>query len=126
MFPSLFGHKVNHSIYTFCTQFLSQQILKLIPSSISVSTFSFKAERPVFKLSSFLSTHRLVVTATDRGSPRLAGSATLTVIIVDQNDNSPTIPLPQEVRIPESKHAEEFYTSYFLSYLTLWKCFCEP
>lgn len=46
---------------------------------------------------------RLVVTATDRGSPRLAGSATLTVIIVDQNDNSPTIPLPQEVRIPESK-----------------------
>lgn len=51
----------------------------------------------------FLATHRLVVTATDRGSPRLAGSATLTVIIVDQNDNSPTIPLPQEVRIPESK-----------------------
>lgn len=45
----------------------------------------------------------MVITATDRGSPRLAGSATLTVIIVDQNDNSPTIPLPQEVRIPESK-----------------------
>uniref|UniRef100_A0A667YUI3 Protocadherin-16 n=1 Tax=Myripristis murdjan TaxID=586833 RepID=A0A667YUI3_9TELE len=45
---------------------------------------------------------KLVVTATDRGSPRLAGSATLTVIIVDQNDNSPTIPLPQEVRIPEN------------------------
>ncbi|XP_071377114.1 protocadherin-16-like, partial [Centroberyx affinis] len=45
---------------------------------------------------------KLVVTATDRGSPRLAGSATLTVIIVDQNDNSPTIPLPQEIRIPEN------------------------
>ncbi|KAM4619841.1 protocadherin-16 [Polymixia lowei] len=45
---------------------------------------------------------KLVVTATDRGSPRLAGSATLTVIIVDQNDNSPTIPLPREVRIPEN------------------------
>lgn len=45
---------------------------------------------------------RLVITATDRGSPRLAGSATLTVIIVDQNDNSPTIPLPQEIRISES------------------------
>lgn len=41
--------------------------------------------------------------ATDRGSPRLAGSATLTVIIVDLNDNSPTIPVPHEVRIPESK-----------------------
>lgn len=26
------------------------------------------------------------------------------MIIVDQNDNSPTIPLPQEVRIPESKY----------------------
>lgn len=52
---------------------------------------------------SLFSVLRLVVTATDRGSPRLAGSATLTVIIVDQNDNSPTIPLPQEVRIPESK-----------------------
>lgn len=53
---------------------------------------------------SFFLAQRLVVTATDRGSPRLAGSATLTVIIVDQNDNSPTIPLPQEVRIPESKY----------------------
>lgn len=51
----------------------------------------------------FFPTHRLVITATDRGSPRLAGSATLTVIIIDQNDNSPTIPLPKEVRIPESE-----------------------
>ncbi|KAG9351769.1 hypothetical protein JZ751_023020 [Albula glossodonta] len=45
---------------------------------------------------------KLVVTATDRGSPRLAGSATLTVIIVDLNDNSPTIPLPREVRVAEN------------------------
>ncbi|KAF7668307.1 hypothetical protein LDENG_00013580 [Lucifuga dentata] len=45
---------------------------------------------------------KLIITATDRGTPRLAGSATLTVIIVDQNDNSPTIPLPQEIRIPEN------------------------
>lgn len=45
----------------------------------------------------------LVIMATDRGTPRLAGSATLTVIIVDLNDNSPTIPVPREVRIPESK-----------------------
>ncbi|KAI4894375.1 hypothetical protein NFI96_017390, partial [Prochilodus magdalenae] len=44
----------------------------------------------------------LVITATDRGSPKLAGSATLTVIIVDLNDNSPTIPLPREVRVPEN------------------------
>uniref|UniRef100_A0A8C6NV07 Protocadherin-16 n=1 Tax=Nothobranchius furzeri TaxID=105023 RepID=A0A8C6NV07_NOTFU len=44
---------------------------------------------------------KLVVVATDRGTPRLAGSATLTVIIVDLNDNSPMIPLPQEIRVPE-------------------------
>ncbi|KAK2912906.1 protocadherin-16-like [Channa argus] len=43
----------------------------------------------------------LVVTATDRGTPRLAGSATLTVIIIDLNDNSPTIPVPQEIHVPE-------------------------
>ncbi|XP_066533752.1 protocadherin-16 [Hoplias malabaricus] len=45
---------------------------------------------------------KLVVMATDRGSPRLAGSATLTVIIVDLNDNRPTIPIPREVRVPEN------------------------
>lgn len=48
---------------------------------------------------------RLVVTATDRGTPRLAGSATLTVIVTDLNDNSPMIPLPQEIHVPESKSA---------------------
>lgn len=47
---------------------------------------------------------RLVVVATDRGTPRLAGSATLTVIIVDLNDNSPMIPVPREIRVPEGKH----------------------
>ncbi|XP_076832352.1 protocadherin-16 [Brachyhypopomus gauderio] len=45
---------------------------------------------------------KLVVMATDRGSPRLAGSATLTVVIVDLNDNRPTIPVPREVRVPEN------------------------
>ncbi|XP_069563501.1 protocadherin-16-like [Brachyistius frenatus] len=44
---------------------------------------------------------KLVVTATDRGTPRLAGSATLTVIIIDLNDNSPMIPLPRNIRVPE-------------------------
>ncbi|XP_035010290.2 protocadherin-16-like [Hippoglossus stenolepis] len=44
---------------------------------------------------------KLVVTATDRGSPRLAGSATLTVIIIDLNDNSPMIPLHREIHVPE-------------------------
>ncbi|XP_053500578.1 protocadherin-16 isoform X2 [Ictalurus furcatus] len=45
---------------------------------------------------------KLVIMATDRGSPKLAGSATVTVIIVDLNDNSPTIPVPREVRVPEN------------------------
>uniref|UniRef100_A0A674PHG7 Protocadherin-16 n=1 Tax=Takifugu rubripes TaxID=31033 RepID=A0A674PHG7_TAKRU len=45
---------------------------------------------------------KLVVTATDRGTPRLAGSATLTVIVTDLNDNSPMIPLPQEIHVPEN------------------------
>lgn len=51
---------------------------------------------------------RLVVTATDRGTPRLAGSATLTVIIIDLNDNSPMIPLPQKIRVPEGKSASQW------------------
>ncbi|KAI7793262.1 putative protocadherin-16 [Triplophysa rosa] len=45
---------------------------------------------------------KLVIKATDRGSPKLVGTATITVIIVDLNDNSPTIPIPREVRIPEN------------------------
>uniref|UniRef100_A0A6Q2Z7J2 Protocadherin-16 n=1 Tax=Esox lucius TaxID=8010 RepID=A0A6Q2Z7J2_ESOLU len=45
---------------------------------------------------------KLVVTATDRGTPRLAGSATLTVIIVDLNDNSPAIPMPREITVSEN------------------------
>ncbi|XP_053934824.1 protocadherin-16 isoform X2 [Cuculus canorus] len=45
---------------------------------------------------------RLVVTAMDRGTPPLVGSATLTVVVMDLNDNSPTIPFPREVRVPEN------------------------
>nr|XP_034970866.1 protocadherin-16 [Zootoca vivipara]XP_034970867.1 protocadherin-16 [Zootoca vivipara] len=45
---------------------------------------------------------RLVLTATDRGNPPLVGSATLTVLVMDVNDNSPTIPAPWEVRVPEN------------------------
>ncbi|XP_061596681.1 protocadherin-16-like [Cololabis saira] len=70
-------------------------LFRINPATGSITTAAIM-DREIFKQT------KLVVTATDRGSPRLAGSATLTVIIVDQNDNSPTIPLPQEVRIPEN------------------------
>ncbi|XP_015235254.1 PREDICTED: protocadherin-16-like [Cyprinodon variegatus] len=70
-------------------------LFKIDPVTGSITTAAIM-DREIF------TTTKLVVTATDRGSPRLAGLATLTVIIVDQNDNSPTIPLPQEVRIPEN------------------------
>ncbi|RLV84253.1 hypothetical protein DV515_00016305 [Chloebia gouldiae] len=45
---------------------------------------------------------RLVVTAMDRGTPPLMGSATLTVVVMDINDNSPTIPIPWEICVPEN------------------------
>ncbi|XP_059207577.1 protocadherin-16-like [Centropristis striata] len=70
-------------------------LFKIDPVTGSITTLAIM-DREIFTQT------KLVVTATDRGTPRLAGSATLTVIIVDQNDNSPTIPLPQEVRIPEN------------------------
>ncbi|XP_077579230.1 protocadherin-16-like [Stigmatopora nigra] len=69
-------------------------LFKMDPLTGSVSTSAIM-DREIWTQT------KLVVTATDRGSPRLAGSATLTVIVVDQNDNSPTIPLPLEIRIPE-------------------------
>ncbi|XP_029303816.1 protocadherin-16 [Cottoperca gobio] len=70
-------------------------LFKIDPMTGSITTAAIM-DREIFTQT------KLVVTATDRGSPRLAGSATLTVIIVDQNDNSPTIPLPKEIRIPEN------------------------
>ncbi|CAL8401145.1 unnamed protein product [Boreogadus saida] len=70
-------------------------LFKIDPVSGSISTAAIM-DREIWTQT------KLVITATDRGSPRLAGSATLTVIIVDQNDNSPTIPLPAEIRIPEN------------------------
>ncbi|XP_075054561.1 protocadherin-16 [Mixophyes fleayi] len=44
---------------------------------------------------------RLVVTAMDRGSPPLTGSATLTLVVMDVNDNSPTIPFQLELSVRE-------------------------
>ncbi|KAM8835014.1 protocadherin-16 [Synchiropus picturatus] len=70
-------------------------LFKIDPVTGSISTAAIM-DREIFTQT------KLVVTATDRGSPRLAGSATLTVIIIDQNDNSPTIPLPKEISVPEN------------------------
>ncbi|KAJ3589902.1 hypothetical protein NHX12_010743, partial [Muraenolepis orangiensis] len=70
-------------------------LFKIDPVSGSISTAAIM-DREIWTQT------KLVITATDRGSPRLAGSATLTIVIVDQNDNSPTIPMPREIRIPEN------------------------
>ncbi|XP_057695677.1 protocadherin-16-like [Corythoichthys intestinalis] len=69
-------------------------LFKIDPMTGSISTTAIM-DREIWTQT------KLVVTATDRGSPRLAGSATLTVIIIDLNDNSPMIPLPREIRVPE-------------------------
>lgn len=70
-------------------------LFKIDPTTGTITTAAIM-DREIFNQT------KLVVTATDRGSPQLAGSATLTVIVIDQNDNKPTIPLPQEIRIPEN------------------------
>ncbi|KAK7904486.1 hypothetical protein WMY93_017093 [Mugilogobius chulae] len=69
-------------------------LFKIDPTTGSISTAAIM-DREIWTQT------KLVVTATDRGTPRLAGSATLTVIIVDLNDNSPMIPVPRELRVPE-------------------------
>lgn len=50
-----------------------------------------------------LTMSRLVLMATDRGSPALVGSATLTVMVIDTNDNRPTIPQPWELQVSEGE-----------------------
>ncbi|KAK7925946.1 hypothetical protein WMY93_008256 [Mugilogobius chulae] len=81
--------------YSFQSPGQNVGLFKIDPTTGTITTAAIM-DREIFNQT------KLVVTATDRGSPQLAGSATLTVIIVDQNDNSPTIPLPQEIRIPEN------------------------
>ncbi|XP_072302038.1 protocadherin-16 [Eucyclogobius newberryi] len=81
--------------YSFQSAGQNVGLFKIDPTTGTITTAAIM-DREIFNQT------KLVVTATDRGSPQLAGSATLTVIIVDQNDNSPTIPLPKEIRIPEN------------------------
>ncbi|KAM9792483.1 protocadherin-23 [Neosynchiropus ocellatus] len=48
------------------------------------------------------SSYRLVLQATDRGSPSLSSTATVTIQVVDVNDNSPAIPPLEPVFIAEN------------------------
>ncbi|XP_053711047.1 protocadherin-23 isoform X2 [Synchiropus splendidus] len=48
------------------------------------------------------SSYRLVLQATDRGSPSLSSTTTVTVQVVDVNDNSPAIPPLEPVLIAEN------------------------
>ncbi|KAM4709348.1 protocadherin-23 [Discoglossus pictus] len=45
--------------------------------------------------------YRLVLQATDRGTPSLSATSIMTVLVVDINDNAPTIPPFEPVLIPE-------------------------
>ncbi|XP_032812178.1 protocadherin-16 [Petromyzon marinus] len=45
--------------------------------------------------------YRVVVWAVDQGSPPLTGSTTLSVFVVDTNDNTPTIPRPPKLSLRE-------------------------
>ncbi|XP_069832321.1 protocadherin-23 [Dendropsophus ebraccatus] len=47
------------------------------------------------------SSYRLVVQAADRGSPSLSAISTVTVLVIDINDNAPTIPPLETSFIPE-------------------------
>lgn len=47
--------------------------------------------------------YRLTIIATDQGNPQLTGTATLSVRVIDVNDNQPTFPEDKTISIPESK-----------------------
>ncbi|KAM4051034.1 protocadherin-23 [Anomaloglossus baeobatrachus] len=47
------------------------------------------------------SSYRLVLQASDRGSPSLSSTSTVTVFVIDINDNAPTIPPLETVFLPE-------------------------
>ncbi|KAG9480025.1 hypothetical protein GDO78_011832, partial [Eleutherodactylus coqui] len=47
------------------------------------------------------SSYRLVLQAADRGSPSLSATSTVTVLVIDINDNAPTIPPLEAAFIPE-------------------------
>ncbi|XP_073418999.1 protocadherin-16 [Dendrobates tinctorius] len=80
--------------YTF-QQFQPMRDLFRIDPHSGVVTTAVILDREIW------SEARLLVTATDRGSPPLTGSATLTLVVTDVNDNSPTIPLQLELSIRE-------------------------
>ena len=63
--------------------------------------------------------YRLTVIATDQGNPQLTGTATLSIKVIDINDNQPTFPEHKTITIPEGmffyffvilNNSEEFIT----------------
>ncbi|KAG8592446.1 hypothetical protein GDO81_000503 [Engystomops pustulosus] len=47
------------------------------------------------------SSYRLILQASDRGSPSLSATSTVTILVIDINDNAPTIPPLETAFIPE-------------------------
>ncbi|XP_068133263.1 protocadherin-23-like [Hyperolius riggenbachi] len=54
--------------------------------------------------------YRLVLEAADRGSPSLSATSIVTVLVVDVNDNAPTIPPLGTIFIPEDSKPGHFVT----------------
>lgn len=83
-----------------------QVIYAFEPSQPMKDLFRIDAQTGVIATAAILdreiwSEARLLVTATDRGSPPLTGSTTLTLVVMDVNDNSPTIPVQMELSVSE-------------------------
>ncbi|MFT7807568.1 protocadherin-23 isoform X1 [Arapaima gigas] len=86
---------------------VNSQIDYTVVSGNHNNAFLLDAERGILATNAVLdreiiSSYKLVLHAVDRGSPRLTGTATIWVRVVDVNDNEPTIPSMKPIAIAEN------------------------
>ncbi|KAM3938474.1 protocadherin-23 [Leptodactylus fuscus] len=85
---------------------LNGQIDYTIVDGNENKAFTIDSRRGVISTNAILdreikSSYRLVLQAADRGSPSLSATSTVTVLVIDINDNAPTIPPLETAFIPE-------------------------
>ncbi|XP_072352111.1 protocadherin-23 [Scyliorhinus torazame] len=66
-----------------------------------------------------ISAYRLVLQAADRGSPKLSVNTTIEILVVDINDNAPTVPPLKIVKISENLQAGSVLTQIMASDMDL-------